>query len=116
MTDPKNFELVGVPPADLIEEVVAAWNAAGLDGVAILRQNTDITQQFVYEEKHRGNIRDRIKPKSISTKLIPVKNRTLAEAPWQKYAHASSHSLPLNGCTAFARPRYLIRSRNALKS
>jgi len=78
VTDPRNFELVGVPPADLLQEVVAAWQRAGLDAVEIRRRSTEITREFVYDPAPE-DIRDRIKPRFVSTKLIPVRNRTLAE-------------------------------------
>ena len=77
-TDPKNFELVGIPPADLLMEVVAAWTRAGLDAVEILRKSTELTREFVYDTAPE-DIRDRIKPRFVNTKLVPVKNRTLGE-------------------------------------
>ena len=78
MTDPKNFELVGVPPSDLLPDVVAAWERAGLDAIEILRRSTEITREFIYDPDP-DDIRDRIKPRWVSTKLLPVKNRTLSE-------------------------------------
>lgn len=68
-----------MPPADLLQEVVAAWERAGLDAIEILRRSTDITREFVYDPTPE-DIRDRIKPRFVSTRLVPVKNRTLGEA------------------------------------
>lgn len=78
---PGNFELLGVPPFDMIEDVCAAWREAGLDFVECLRRGTEITNEFQYEPTIDQDIRlrDRVKPRRINTKLVPVKNRTLAE-------------------------------------
>ena len=89
-TDPKNFELVGIPPADCLMDVVAAWTKAGLDAVEILRKSTELTREFVYDPAPE-DIRDRIKPRFVNTKLVPVKNRTLGEVP-----RTCAHNLPGN--------------------
>ena len=34
--DPQNFHLLGLPPADILEEVAAAWRAEGLDVFLVL--------------------------------------------------------------------------------
>ena len=78
VTDPRNFELIGVPPKDLLEAVANAWAAAGLDVVECLRLCTLVTDEFQYHESE-PEIKDRIKPKRIDAKTIPVKNKTLAE-------------------------------------
>ena len=68
--------MVGGPPADLILEVVSALRAAGLDGVDILKKSCDVTREFVYDPSVE-DLRDRIKPRYVSQKLLPVKNRTV---------------------------------------
>ena len=73
-----NFELVGVPPSDLLEEVVAAWAAAGLNAIELLQRSMEITRQFVYDPVPE-HLPDRIKPRFVSTRTLPVRNRTLAE-------------------------------------
>ena len=72
--------MVGIPASDLLVEVVAAWTKAGLDAVEILRKSTEITGQFVYDPTPE-DIRDRIKPRFVNTKLVLVMNRTLGEVP-----------------------------------
>ena len=62
VTDPRNFELIGVPPADLLEEVAAAWRAAGLDVVECLRRAVTVTDEWVYTPGV-GELRDRLTPK-----------------------------------------------------
>ena len=81
VTDPRNFELVGLPPADLLEDVVAAWDKTGvLDAMEILQQAVELTNEFVYDPGV-ADLRDRIKPRFVSTKMTPVKNRNLGEVP-----------------------------------
>ena len=78
MTDPTHFQLLGVPPIDLLEEVALAWREAGLDIVECLRKCVTVTSEFEYVEGQE-RIKDRIRPKRIDAKLAPVKNRRLAE-------------------------------------
>jgi len=78
VTDPKNFQLLGVPPIDLLETVVMAWREAGLDVVECLRKCVTVTNEFEYVEG-RERIKDRIQPRTIDAKLVPVKNRKLAD-------------------------------------
>ena len=78
MTNPDNFNLVGVPPVDLIHEVVVALTAAGFDALDILKKACDVTREFVYDPTAE-DVRDRIKPRFQSQKLLPVKNRSLEE-------------------------------------
>ena len=77
-TDPRHFEIVGIPPVDLILDVAAALSRAGLDAVEILKISCDITREFVYDPTVE-DLRDRIKPRFVSTRMLPVKNKTLAE-------------------------------------
>ena len=78
VTDPKNIQLLGVPPIDLLEDVCHAWREAGLDISVCLRKCVTITNEFEYVEGQE-RIKDRIRPRRIHEKLVPVKNRTLAE-------------------------------------
>ena len=75
-TDPRNVELVGIPPKDLIAAVVEAMNKAGLDGVDILKKSCDITREFAYDPTVEDMV-DRVKPRYVSEKSLPVKNRSL---------------------------------------
>jgi len=71
-------ELIGIPPADLIKDVFAAYLKEGLDAVEILRRSVEVTKEFEYDAT-LPNVRERIKPRFVSTKLVPVKNRILSE-------------------------------------
>ena len=78
VTNPDNYESVGIPPLDLIPAVAEALRAAGLDPEDFLKKSCDITREFAYDPTAE-DIRDRIKPRFQSQKLLPVKNRTLEE-------------------------------------
>ena len=78
VTDPNNFELLGVPPIDLLDLVVIAWREAGLDIVECLRKCVTVTNEFQYIESQE-RIKDKIKPRRTEATLIPVKNKTLTE-------------------------------------
>ena len=45
VTDPRHLALIGMPPADLLEAVCAAWEKAGLDVVECLRRATQVTNE-----------------------------------------------------------------------
>ena len=75
--DPKNFELLGVPPIDLLEQVCMAWREAGLDFVECLRKCVTVTKEFKYVEG-QSLIKDRIAPRKINEQMVPVQNKPLA--------------------------------------
>ena len=77
VTDPRNLQLIGIPPADLLEDVASAWQAAGLDVVECLRRATQITQEWVYTPGY-GPLRDRLQPKRIEERRIPPVLRELS--------------------------------------
>ena len=78
VTDPRNFAFVGVPPADLIDDVVLAWSQAGLDAVACMRMCASVTTDFVYDEKEEL-VCKRFRPKTMGEKMLPVCNRHITD-------------------------------------
>ena len=92
VTDPRNFELIGVPPIDLLPEVLDALIAQGLDAAEIFRNSVEITRQFLYDPA-ADDIRDRFKPRWTSRKTLPVVNRTLAQMLPCCLAIAAAHHL-----------------------
>ena len=80
LTGSGNFELLGIPPVDLLEEVVAAWEQAGLNAIELLQRSCEITREFTYEPSF-PTLRERLRPRFISNRMVPVKNRTLKEVP-----------------------------------
>ena len=85
VTDPRNVVLLGVPPADLLPDVVKAWQEQGKDVPELHRQAVQITRDFTYDEQEK-EYQDRIKPRKIAQNRLPVRNRTMEEVlepqPW----------------------------------
>ncbi len=72
-TDPANFHLVGVPPKDLLNDVVAAWTAAGLNVEECFRKAVSVTNEWIYDSQQG------LQQKRLSERMVPIKHRTLAE-------------------------------------
>ena len=97
--------MVGVPPADLIEDVVLAWSRAGLDSIECMRMCASVTTDFVYDHTEEL-VRKRFRPKTLGEKMLPVRNRPLMEildpqprcstlqASLPKHVHASAAMCP----------------------
>ncbi|MEC9233693.1 MAG: hypothetical protein VX403_07250, partial [Planctomycetota bacterium] len=84
VTVPENFQLVGFPPADMLDEVAQAWEAAGLDVDACLRAAASVTGDWEYTATSEGrppatNVRRRLQKKSTDERRVPVKLRNLCE-------------------------------------
>ena len=78
VTDPRNFELLGLPPVDLLEDVADALREAGFDVVDCFRLATEVTSEWKYTPG-KGEMRDRFTPQRASEFTIPVRARKLAE-------------------------------------
>ena len=70
-TDPRNFELVGLPPCDILEDVFKAWMAAGLDAIECCRRCVSVTNEWVYTSEP-NKLLDRFKPRFATERRIPV--------------------------------------------
>ena len=77
VTDPANFNLVGVPPSDLVDDVYAAVGAAGLDAEAWLQRAVRVTGEWVLGAG--ATPRARLVPQFVSANLAPVRLRSLSE-------------------------------------
>jgi len=76
VTDPRNFQLVGVPPKCMIEDVAAAWERAGLDVHACFRRAVSVTGEWLYDPSRE--VRSRITQKPRRSGFVQ-KYRDLAE-------------------------------------
>ena len=76
--DPRNFELLGIPPIDMLEDVAEAWRREGLDVAECLRRAVTITNDFVYEPEH-ASVLDRIQKRRSGHTRVPVRLRDLCE-------------------------------------
>ena len=48
VTDPRDFLAIGLPPFDLLEDVVKAWRRAGLDVDACMQRAVSVTNEWRY--------------------------------------------------------------------
>ena len=78
VTDPDNLCFVGIPPADLVDEVVAALREAGYDVEVWFSQALSVTGEWTLRPGP-GTYKDRLTPKWKSERTIPLKHRALAE-------------------------------------
>ena len=65
VANPKLFKAVGIPPADLLDEVAAAWLAAGHDVIACFDAAAEVSGQWCYKRAPAGtdpcrNVRSRL--------------------------------------------------------
>ena len=79
VTDPRNLTLVGLPPKDLLPDIMAAWTAMGYDAIACLRNAASVSKDWVYVPDASLPVVDRIQPRKKQQKLISVKWRKLEE-------------------------------------
>ena len=77
VTDPGNFNLIGVPPRDLLEDVAYALLGERLDVDEYFKTMCAVTNEWQYDSLP-ARLRDRIKPKRAET-TIPLKFRNLLE-------------------------------------
>ena len=83
VTDPAHFQLVGVPPEDLLEEVAQAWREAGLDVDACFAKAAEVTNEWTYtpaglQRNPCENVRRRFKPVAEEQRRVPLRLQTLA--------------------------------------
>ena len=68
----------GLPPADILADVVDACAKAGSDVVKCLRRCTTVTNEWVYTEGS-GPYKDRFAPRWIQERTVPVAHKHLDE-------------------------------------
>ena len=79
VTDPRNFLCCGVPPKDLWEDVSQAWIRAGYNVHDCWKRACAVTNEWKYIEGGSGPLKTRVQQRSCTERMIPLKNRTLAE-------------------------------------
>ena len=70
--------LIGLPPKDLLEDIAHAVMTLGKDPESFYRKSVSVTKEWVYDPEPT-RLRDRIKPRIVSEKSVPLRHRTLAE-------------------------------------
>ena len=86
VTDPGNLELIGLPPADLLDDVAEELLRRGIDVNAFFKAACTITGEWVYTDAPTGlspgaarDVRSRLRPRLEARRRIPLKLRTLKE-------------------------------------
>ena len=81
VTDPKDFLGVGLPPFDLLDDVIAAWERAGLDADACMARAVSVTNEWGYTPSSdpRSPVASRLWRVREKDKRVHVKAKTLAE-------------------------------------
>ena len=78
MTDPANLWLVGIPPCDILDDLVHALRAKGLDVDVVFQRAAAVSGEFIYDPCRSGEFRDRFAQKYNRERTIPIKWRCLA--------------------------------------
>ena len=76
-TDGANFNLIGVPPIDLIADVAAALKRAGLDADTVFRTATSVSQEWDYDAV--APVNNRFHQKRREERTVPMRHKTLVE-------------------------------------
>ena len=71
-----NTHQVGIPPADLLDDVVSALREAGRDLDVCLQQAISVTGEWLLAPG-TAPVRERLSPKRVAEHLIPVRLRSL---------------------------------------
>ena len=78
VTDPQNLQFVGLPPADMLDAVEAAWVAAGFDKDKCWQRACSVSNEWIYTPGS-GPVKERLSQRRIATRMIPLAHRTLVE-------------------------------------
>jgi len=84
VTDPRNLCLIGLPPADLLDEVAAAWAAQGYDVDECFRRATKVSEEWSYEpaanpKAATRNVAKRLTKATEEERRVPVRLKTVAQ-------------------------------------
>ena len=84
VTDPTLFHAVGLPPADLLDDVAKAWAGAGLDVNVCFRAAVDVTGERSYTDAPTGvdpcvSVRSRLKQVRQEEARVKLQLFTLTE-------------------------------------
>ena len=85
-TDPDNFQLIGLPPLDLLDAVAAKWLELNLDVNECMSAAVRVTDEWTYTSLPNGrsmaaatNVACRLHRKRIAQRTIPIVHRTLEQ-------------------------------------
>ncbi len=76
-TDPRDFELVGLPPKDLFEALAAALRSAGIDPDGAFDKCVRVSEEWLYDPVRPPH--QRFYQRYVRERSVPMKHRTLDE-------------------------------------
>ena len=78
-TDPKNFELVGLPPKDIVSSLAVALRRAGYDYDEVFQRCIGVSNEWNYNPTSSSNVAERFSQKYIRQRSVPMTHKTLEE-------------------------------------
>jgi len=78
VTDPENFQLIGLPPADLLDAVARAWQEAGMSTEECLQRAVGVTKEFEYVNGPDA-LCDRVRPVHKAERTTQIRHKDLSE-------------------------------------
>ncbi len=77
-TEPANFELLGVPPKDLVCTIAVALRRAGFDYDEVFQRCVGVSNEWNYNVVG-NNVADRFSQRYMRERSVPMKHKSLDE-------------------------------------
>ena len=74
-----NFELVGVPPKDLVSSLAVALRKANYDYDEVFERCIGVSNEWNYNPTSSSNVAERFSQKYIRQRSVPMTHKTLEE-------------------------------------
>ena len=78
-TDPANFELIGVPPKDLIYPIAQALRVAGYDYDEVFERCVSVSNEWKYNAVGDSNLTNRFSQRYIRERTVPMRHKVLED-------------------------------------
>ena len=84
VVDPAFYAAIGIPPADLLDDVAAAWSAQGFDVDKLFAEAAAVTNEWVYTAATPGtdptrSVRSRLRARYAEQRRVPLRLRSLQD-------------------------------------
>ena len=74
-----NFELVGVPPKDLVSSLAVALRRAGYDYDEVFQRCIGVSNEWNYNPTRNSSVAEKFSQKYIRQKIVPMTPKTVEE-------------------------------------
>ena len=82
-----DFELVGVPPKDLVSSLAVALRRAGYDYDEVFQRCIGVSNEWNYNPTSSSNVVERFSQKYIRQRSVPMTHKTLEEVSTRNPLH-----------------------------